>query len=150
MSDDAIVALLMDELLPAAVPAFSGAKAVDSFVLRCPAAVSHFSPGSAGSRPPLRPFGASNVACAGDWVRMGDREHGAKGLCQERALVSGYEAANSLLRDGALRRDGAARRPHPVLPVRPDEPQVELGRSMLRSTADAARFLGLPPSPWVR
>ena len=102
------------------------------------------------SRPPLRPFGASNVACAGDWVRMGDREHGAKGLCQERALVSGYEAANSLLRDGALRRDGAARRPHPVLPVRPDEPQVELGRSMLRSTADAARFLGLPPSPWVR
>jgi uncharacterized protein with NAD-binding domain and iron-sulfur cluster len=150
MSDDAIVALLMDELLPAAVPAFAGAKAVDSFVLRCPAAVSHFSPGSAGSRPPLRPFGASNVACAGDWVRMGDREHGAKGLCQERALVSGYEAANSLLRDGALRRDGAARRPHPVLPVRPDEPQVELGRSMLRSTADAARFLGLPPSPWVR
>lgn len=27
----------------------------------------------------------------GDWVRMGDREHGAKGLCQERALVSGLE-----------------------------------------------------------
>ena len=149
MSDEAIVSLLVDDLLPAAVPAFAGAKAVDSFVLRCPAAVSHFSPGSATSRPPLRPTGASNVACAGDWVRMGDREHGAKGLCQERALVSGYEAANSLLRDGTLLR-GSAVRTHPVLPVRPDEPQVEAGRAAARAAADAAHLLGLPPSPWVR
>jgi len=26
-----------------------------------------------------------NLVCAGDWVRMGEREHGAKGLCQVRA-----------------------------------------------------------------
>ena len=155
MPDDAIVALLIDELLPAAVPAFRGAKVLDSFVLRCPAAVSHFSPGSASSRPPLRPAGTSNVACAGDWVRMGAREHGAKGLCQERALVTGYEAANALLADATLLAKkagaaGGAPRLHPVLPVRPDEPQVEAGRAAARAAADFARAVGLPPSPWVR
>ena len=50
--------------------------------------VSWFSPGSYALRPPLE--GAGNdvlpgVKCAGDWVRMFDEEHGAKGLCQERA-----------------------------------------------------------------
>ena len=150
LPDDAIVSLLIDELLPAAVPAFRGAKVLDAFVLRCPAAVSHFSPGSASSRPPLRPAGTANVACAGDWVRMGAREHGAKGLCQERALVTGYEAANALLADGALlakMKAGGATRLHPVLPVRPDEPQVEAGRAAARAAADFARALGLPPSP---
>jgi hypothetical protein len=33
---------------------------------------------------------------------MGAREHGAKGLCQERAYVSGIEAANALARNGLL------------------------------------------------
>ena len=61
---------------------------VDSHVVRCPGAVTWFSPGSFDSRPPLE-TSLSNVVCAGDWVRMGDREHGAKGLCQERAYVSG-------------------------------------------------------------
>ena len=36
-------------------------------------------------------FQKSGAIAPGDWVRMGDREHGAKGLCQERALVSGLE-----------------------------------------------------------
>ena len=65
-----------------------------------------------------------NVVCAGDWVRMGDREHGAKGLCQERAYVSGLEAGNSLLRRGNSRGGGReaprGMGPHPVLPVRAD------------------------------
>ena len=43
-----------------------------------------------------------NLVCAGDWVRMGEYEHGAKGLCQERAYVSGIQAANALARNGAL------------------------------------------------
>lgn len=37
---------------------------------------------------------------AGDWVNMGKFEHGSKGLCQERAYVSGIEAANALARIG--------------------------------------------------
>ena len=44
---------------------------------------------SLSKRPPLA-SSVKNVCCAGDWVRMGDREHGAKGLCQNE-LVSGYE-----------------------------------------------------------
>ena len=132
----------------------------------------------------------SNLVCAGDWVRMGDREHGrvllivslpfcivfpscnyafcivvlcsgialpllaypciegyafilcrgsskpplflisvagAKGLCQERAYVSGLEAANALGNEGVLGRERKFRS-HRVIPIREDEPQVALGR----------------------
>ena len=65
-----------------------------------------------------------NVKCAGDWVRMGEREHGAKGLCQERAYVSGFEAANSLMKDTATGEEFKA---HEVLAVREDEAQFKLG-----------------------
>ena len=76
------------------------------------------------SAPPLEGAGSSlpNVKCAGDWVKMGEREHGAKGLCQERAYVSGSEAANSLLR--ATTDSFVAAQ---VLPVRDDEAQFKLG-----------------------
>ena len=153
LSDEDIVALLLDELLPAAVPGFAGARALDAHVVRCPGAVTWFSPGSFESRPPLE-TSVPNVVCAGDWVRMGDREHGAKGLCQERAYVSGLEAGNSLLRRGELAR-GEGREaprgmgPHPVLPVRADEMQVVLGRAANKAVMDALAPFGLD-SPWVR
>jgi uncharacterized protein with NAD-binding domain and iron-sulfur cluster len=156
LCDADIISLLLDELLPAAVPGFKGAKAVDSHVVRCPGAVTWFSPGSFESRPPLETT-ISNVVCAGDWVRMGDREHGAKGLCQERAYVCGLEAGNSLMRRGELTRSaggGEARElagvgPHPVLPVRADELQVVLGRAANKAVMDALNPFGLA-SPWVR
>ena len=69
------------DLLPEAVPAFKEARVVDSYVQRYYGAVTWFSPGSFNSRPPLE-TSISNLVCAGDWVRMGEREHGAKGLCQ--------------------------------------------------------------------
>ena len=121
-----IIDLLMKELLPAAVPAFRSAVVVDSFVQRFPGAVTWFSPGSYANRPPLQTK-LKNLVCAGDWVRMGDREHGAKGLCQERAYVSGLEAANALARNGMLKK---LTRQHPVIPIRDDEPQVVLGRQV--------------------
>ena len=77
---------------------------------------------------------------------MGDREHGAKGLCQERAYVSGLEAANKLARDGHL---NANTRQHPVLAIREDEPQVVLGRQVNKQIMDAVNPFGLA-SPWVR
>jgi uncharacterized protein with NAD-binding domain and iron-sulfur cluster len=153
LSDEDIVKLLLEELLPAAVPGFAGAQALDAHVARCPGAVTWFSPGSFESRPPLE-TSVPNVVCAGDWVRMGDREHGAKGLCQERAYVSGLEAGNSLLRRGELAR-GEGREaprgmgPHPVLPVRADEMQVVLGRAANKAVMDALAPFGLD-SPWVR
>ena len=60
---------------------------------------------------------------------MGDREFGAKGLCQERAFVSGIEAGNALLLEplGPSRSEG---KKHPVIPIRADETQVEIGRAV--------------------
>ena len=127
-SDQEIVDALMQQLLPQVQAAFRHAQVVDQEVRRYPASVSLFSPGSFQQRPPLETSLAS-VVCAGDWVRMGEREHGAKGLCQERAYVCGLEAANSLLRRGVVRGTGSGE--HRVIPIRPDEPQVVLGLSLI-------------------
>jgi len=153
LPDEEITRVLMEELLPEAVSAFGDALVVDAHVQRFPGAVTWFSPGSFLKRPPLQ-TSVSNLVCAGDWVRMGEREHGAKGLCQERAFVSGLEAANALARDGHL---GVGQgRQHLVLPIRDDEPQVVVGRAINKALADAFdsnplnRALGLKASPWVR
>jgi uncharacterized protein with NAD-binding domain and iron-sulfur cluster len=124
---DELTRILMEDLLPSAVPDFANAKLVDSWVGRFPGAVSWFSPGSFDKRPPMEGAGRSelpNLKCAGDWVRLGEREHGAKGLCQERAYVSGMEAGNALLRDTTA---GASIAPkyHTVIPVREDEAQFK-------------------------
>ena len=143
LSDEDIIKTLTDELLPSAVPRFADAKVVDSWVGKYPGVVSWFSPGSYNKRPPLEGAGNAlpNVKCAGDWVRMGEREHGAKGLCQERAYVSGFEAANSLL---SSTTDAFVATQ--VLPVREDEAQfkaaVELNRKVMGS--------GLLPRFWTR
>ena len=112
----------------------------------CPAqAVSWFSPGSFAKRPPLA-TSVRNVVCAGDWVRMGDREHGAKGLCQERALVSGYEANNELRARGVL---GPAAKDMPVIPVRDDEVAYTTGARVNGLVQGALDRVGLG-SFWVR
>ena len=140
LSEEDVVELLMKELLPAAVPGFAQAQVVDSFVAKYPGAVSWFSPGSFESRPPLQ-TSVPNLVCAGDWVRMGEYEHGAKGLCQERAYVSGFEAANALARSGALGREHT--RIRQVIPIREDEPQVKAGRAVNKRVMDALKPLGL-------
>jgi hypothetical protein len=142
LSDEKIVQILMEDLLPEAVPEFRYAKVVDSWVGKFPGAVSFFSPGSFDRRPPLRgdpalPF----IKCAGDWVRMGELEHGAKGLCQERAYVSGIQAGNLLL-DEVVGKSRLYK--HPVLPVREDEAQFKAGIALNRQVM---KFL---PRFWVR
>jgi len=146
LSDDEIVRLLIDELLPASVPEFAAAQVMDSCVRRYAGAVTWFSPGSYKSRPSME-TPISNLVCAGDWVRLGSREHGAKGLCQERAFVTGFEAANSLSRRGLLGSDHAQQ--HPVIPIRDDELQVRAGRALNRLIMQPLEPLGLS-SPWVR
>ena len=148
LSDQEVVDCLMQDLLPMAQPAFRGAVVVDQEVRRYPRSVSLFSPGSFIQRPPLETSLAS-VVCAGDWVRMGEREHGAKGLCQERAYVSGLEAANSLLRRGIVKGSNASSgQQHPVLPIRADEPQVLLGRALNKLVMDPIESLGIQ-WPWL-
>lgn len=147
LSDADIVSLFVDELLPSAVPAFRGAKVLDSYVLRCPGAVSWFSPGSYYCRPPLQLSTVKNAVCAGDWVRMGEFEHGSKGLCQERAYVSGIQAANALARSGALNGN---KKMHPVIAIREDEVQVKFGREVIKRLAGLAGLAGINSSPWIR
>ena len=148
LSDQEVVDCLMQDLLPMAQPAFRGAVVVDQEVRRYPRSVSLFSPGSFIQRPPLETSLAS-VVCAGDWVRMGEREHGAKGLCQERAYVSGLEAANSLLRRGIVKGSNASSgQQHPVFPIRADEPQVVLGRALNKLVMDPIESLGIQ-WPWL-
>jgi uncharacterized protein with NAD-binding domain and iron-sulfur cluster len=143
LPNEELVRILMEDLLPAAVPAFADAVVVDSWVGKYAGAVSWFSPGSYTKRPPLQGAGRdtlANLKCAGDWVRMGDREHGAKGLCQERAFVSGLEAANALLADTVVE----SYEKHNVLQVRPDEAQYKLGVAINR---EVMKFI---PRFWVR
>jgi hypothetical protein len=85
-----------------------------------------------------------SIVCAGDWVRMGDKEHGAKGLCQERAYVCGLEAGNSLIRRRIVNGTDHS---HPVLPIRTDEPQVVLGRALNKLVMNPIEALGLK-LPW--
>jgi uncharacterized protein with NAD-binding domain and iron-sulfur cluster len=144
LTDDDIVATLMNDLLPAAVAEFGNAHVVDSWVGRYPGAVSWFAPGTFTKRPPLQGAGSRalpNLKCAGDWVRMGEREHGAKGLCQERAYVSGLEAANALLEDTVGSGDSTN---HKVLPVREDEAQFKASMALNK---EVMKFL---PRFWVR
>ena len=81
-----------------------------------------------------------NLFMAGDWVK--GVEHGACGLSQERAYVTGLFAANLVcerLQVGA---------PTAVRPVEPDEPHMRVGKqvnsafkSLIESTGIPGRFL---------
>ena len=150
LSDEDVISTLLDDekqdgLLTRAVPEFKGAKILDSYVFRAPGAVSWLSPGSFSSRPPLVVPGFNQtLMCAGDWVRMGERETRAKGLCQERAFICGLEAGNAL-----LEKFGEHGKKHAVLPIREDEPQVVLGRAANKRIQGLLRPLGLD-SFWVR
>ncbi len=147
MNDQEIIDRLMHHLLPIAHPEFKNAKVVDYEVRRYPGSVSLFSPGSFRKRPPLE-TSVETIVCAGDWVRMGDKEHGAKGLCQERAYVCGLEAGNSLIRRNIVRGPHPSKAlQHPVLPIRADEPQVVLGRALNKIVMDQIEALGLK-LPW--
>ena len=149
LSNQGIVDCLMQELLPMVQPDFRTAQVVDQDVRRYPRSVSLFSPGSFKQRPPLE-TSMSSIVCAGDWVRMEDREFGAKGLCQERAYVCGLEAGNSLLKRKIVSGTTQSQPlQHPVIPIRADEPQVVLGRTINKFVMDQLDLFGLK-HPWLR
>ena len=80
---------------------------------------------------------------------MGAREHGAKGLCQERAYVCGLEAANALMRNGVVKgADPLRSAEHQVIPIRPEEPHVLLGRAMNKLVMDPLEAVGIR-WPWL-
>jgi len=96
------------------VPGFTDAQVIDAAVVRLPAAVNWYFPGSYRSLPDVRSPSLSNVYFAGDVVRS---RHGS--WSQEKAYVTGIEAANAILGRTA---------DTDVIPLRPAEPHVEAGR----------------------
>lgn len=79
------------------------------------------------------------------------QEHGAKGLCQERAYVSGLVAANRLLE--ALAKDIPSYEPNQmatIIPIRADEIQVKLGTKINRKVMYALSKIFGGISPWLR
>lgn len=120
-------------------PAFKVANIIDSAVLRFPQAVTHFSPGSFKNRP-YQTTSMRNVFLAGDWVR--GVNHGANGLSQERAYVTGLTAANLVIE--SLEYGEKAE----ILPVEPDEPHVEAAMNLNKELVGVLDSIGLQ-SPFI-
>eukprot|EP00802_Teleaulax_amphioxeia_P012136 Tamp_12174.p1 GENE.Tamp_12174~~Tamp_12174.p1 ORF type:complete len:603 (+),score=105.20 Tamp_12174:1-1809(+) len=91
LPDDEITAVAM-RALTNAEPSIASAQVAESTVLRAPKCATIFSPGSFRNRPAQR-TDWRNLFLAGDFVRETPM-HGADGLSQERALVTGLKAAN--------------------------------------------------------
>lgn len=130
LSDEDIVALLLEKLLPVALPSMRQLqpKVVDSYVKRYAGAVNLFAPNTFDLRPRINEPAVKNLKMAGDWTWMEDLEPRSKGLCQERAFVSGMEAANAMTAQLNRQQNNLA-----VLAVRDDEIQVELGRAVTKA-----------------
>lgn len=108
---------------------------VDSAVLRFPNAVTHFSPGSYTSRP-LQRTSFGNVFMAGDWVK--GLNHGANGLSQERAYITGLTAANLVI--GGLSHGV----PAVIIPVEEDEKHVSAAKEANQAVQGFLEALPLP------
>jgi uncharacterized protein with NAD-binding domain and iron-sulfur cluster len=74
---------------------------------------------------------------AGDWVK--GVPHGANGLSQERAYVTGLTAANLVI--DAL--GGPASAKATILDVEPDEPHIVLGKQLDRGARQLLEGLGV-------
>ncbi|WIA34177.1 hypothetical protein OEZ86_012535 [Tetradesmus obliquus] len=133
LTDEEVVARVKSHL-EVCEPDFKGAQVVDSAVLRFPKAVTHFSPGSYASRP-FQATSIPNCFLAGDWVK--GVSHGANGLSQERAYVTGLTAAN-LVVDHCGQGSKAV-----VLDVEPDEPHIAAAKQANQAVRGVLDSLGL-------
>ncbi len=120
--EDADILRMVQKDLATCIPAFREAKVVDYGIVRLPRAVTHFAPGSYRYLLPSM-TSIPNLFLSGDWVV---NRHGS--WSQEKAYVTGLEAANQVI---AQMGQGT---PANILPVEPDEPHVQVGRSFLRLT----------------
>ena len=91
---------------------------------------------------------------AGDHVWQGPGSHGARGLSQEKALVSGMAAADAaaaafgrIAGEESRRATSTTttRAPARILDVEPDEPHVAAAKDALRAADALEAFLPRPP-----
>lgn len=130
MSDEEIVNLVQD-YLTTCLPEFREAKIRDRSIIRLSRAVTHFAPGTYQNMLPAK-TSIDNVFMSGDWIIT---RHGS--WSQEKAYVTGLEAANLV-----IERFGKGKKAE-IIPVEPDEPHIEI----MRSLNSKLRNLGniLPP-----
>ncbi len=149
LSNDEILKIITERMLPKVLPDITSARVLDSHVYKAKDAVTWFSPGSYTKRPTVTFKSINNLAYAGDWVKLDvDTEAVvAKGLCQERAYVSGIAAGSALVKKGLY--NGIRSVKSNIIPIRQDEVQVQIGRKINKSIMDFLRPWGLA-SPWVR
>ena len=97
LTDAELVRVALRDVLEGCVPGVvpRDVRVVDSSVLRFKGGVTKFAPGTASSLPKTRVGGLDNFFVAGDYVWQGPDSHGARGLSQEKALVSGLCAADA-------------------------------------------------------
>ncbi|MGJ3253050.1 MAG: hydroxysqualene dehydroxylase [Elainellaceae cyanobacterium] len=129
--DDTEMLPIVQRCLATCVPAFQTAQIVDHSVIRLPQAVSHFAPGSYRYLLPAT-TSFENVFMSGDWIV---NRHGS--WSQEKALVTGLEAANLVIQTVGHGKQAN------ILPVEPDEAHIQMGRSLNRSVRDLFNALGM-------
>ncbi len=133
LDDDQVLRQVQRDLA-GCIPAFGEAKIVDHAVVRIPQGVTHFAPGSYRYLLPAT-TSFENLFMAGDWIVT---RHGS--WSQEKAYVTGLEAANKVI---STLGQG---QPAEILPVIPDEPHIQVMRSVNRFVRQGLQGL---PSFWL-
>ncbi|KAH9568425.1 hypothetical protein CY35_03G076600 [Sphagnum magellanicum] len=141
LEDDAVIDKVMKKYLTKCDSRFKTAKIVDASVLRFKSAVTLFAPGSHQHMPTTKTSFA-NAFMAGDWLQQGPGSHGARGLSQEKAFVTGILAANEVARSQAVNAQAK------VIEVEEDEAHIALLKSGLRHIRQGAQALGVE-SPFI-
>mmetsp|Transcript_707 Transcript_707/g.1473 ORF Transcript_707/g.1473 Transcript_707/m.1473 type:complete len:503 (-) Transcript_707:249-1757(-) len=117
-SDEAIIRKVKNDLDTILGTSSQNANIVDAAIVRLPNAVNWYFPGSHSSMPDVQSTSLSNVYFAGDLVKT---NHGS--WSQEKAFVTGMEAANLILR---------RRKDYGIISLGEEELHVEIGRKAVK------------------
>eukprot|EP01023_Acetabularia_acetabulum_P049350 TRINITY_DN5265_c0_g1_i2.p1 TRINITY_DN5265_c0_g1~~TRINITY_DN5265_c0_g1_i2.p1 ORF type:complete len:546 (-),score=110.46 TRINITY_DN5265_c0_g1_i2:337-1974(-) len=133
LSDEKIMEIMRD-MIVSCEPNFAQAEVTDYMVLKFPQSATKFSVGAFPNRPmPQSSF--ENVYFAGDWVK--GVPHGANGLSQERAYVTGLYAANLVIDKLGMGKQAE------ILDVEEDEPHISLGKKSFKQFRENLEMIGL-------
>uniref|UniRef100_A0A7S0AGM7 Amine oxidase domain-containing protein n=1 Tax=Minutocellus polymorphus TaxID=265543 RepID=A0A7S0AGM7_9STRA len=125
MDDESIVEKVKKDIDTILGPQCRDAKILDAAIVRLPQAVNWYSPGSYKNMPDVESEAYGNAFYAGDIVRT---RHGS--WSQEKAYVTGIEAANAILGRKANEN---------IIPLPKDEIHVKAGRS---AVSTLKKFMG--------
>ena len=151
LGDDEIVKRAKERADAVLGDACAGATVVDAAVVRLPGAVNWYYPGSYQDMPSVAPGKEEKAKVAGapPTRSCGTRRHGS--WSQEKAFVTGVEAAAAALDECSADAGAAARARDSIVPLEPDEPLVGAGRTAARAFREALggeKALGLGGFFW--